>query len=127
MGSKYIQANMYSELVHPISVIKMTRERSHKIKRFHPTQKPVALMEYLINAYTNKGDIVLDFCAGSGTTGVACVNTKRNFILIEKEAKYVEIARQRIKNPDYKPPKTKTNQQQGFFSDDEIQEWCEIE
>ena len=66
--------------------------------RLHPTQKPVALFEYLIKTYTNEGDLVLDNCAGSGTTGVAAKNLKRNFILIEKEPKYVEIARERIKN-----------------------------
>jgi len=64
--------------------------------KFHPTQKPVELFEYMIKTYTNEGDLVLDNCAGSGTTGVACKNTKRNFILIEKEIKYVEIARKRL-------------------------------
>jgi len=63
----------------------------------HPTQKPVALFEYLIKTYTNKNDLVLDNCAGSGTTGVACRNLKRNFILIEKEEKYVEVIRERLK------------------------------
>jgi len=94
--------------------------------RMHPTQKPVALMEYLIKTYTKAGETVLDFCAGSGTTGVACKLTKRNFILIEQEEKYCEIARQRIKNPDYKPLKPKTNQQPGLFPQDKINEWWEI-
>ena len=58
--------------------------------------KPVALFEYLIKTYTDEGDLVLDNCAGSGTTGIACLNTKRNFILIEKEEKYVDIATKRI-------------------------------
>ncbi len=62
----------------------------------HPTQKPVALCEYLINTYTNEGQLVLDNCAGSGTTGVACINTKRDFILIEKEKKYFDISENRI-------------------------------
>lgn len=62
----------------------------------HPTQKPVALMEYLIKTYTNEGDLVLDFCMGSGTTGVACRNLNRNFIGIEKDSRYFEIARTRI-------------------------------
>ncbi len=62
----------------------------------HPTQKPVALFEYLIRTYTNEGDTVLDNCAGSGTTGVACLNTGRKFILIEKDAGYCEIIRKRI-------------------------------
>jgi len=64
--------------------------------KVHPTQKPVALMEYLIKTYTNEGDTVLDFAAGSGTTGVACQNLNRQFILIEKEAKYIEIIKQRL-------------------------------
>jgi DNA modification methylase len=62
----------------------------------HPTQKPVALMEYLIKTYTNENETVLDFTMGSGTTGVACVNTGRNFIGIEKDDKYFAIAQQRI-------------------------------
>jgi site-specific DNA-methyltransferase (adenine-specific) len=63
----------------------------------HPTQKPVALMEYLIRTYTNEGETVLDFTMGSGTTGVACVNTDRKFIGIELDPGYYEIARQRLK------------------------------
>lgn len=62
----------------------------------HPTQKPVALMEYLIKTYTNEGDTVLDFTMGSGTTGVACVNTGRNFIGIELDPDYFAIAEKRI-------------------------------
>lgn len=62
----------------------------------HPTQKPVALFEYFIKTYTNEGDIILDNCAGSGTTGVACKNTSRNYILIEKEPEYVEIIKKRL-------------------------------
>lgn len=62
----------------------------------HPTQKPVALMEYLIKTYTNEGEIVLDTCMGSGTTGVACVNLNRRFIGFEKEESYFNIAKERI-------------------------------
>lgn len=62
----------------------------------HPTQKPVALMEYLIRTYTNEGETVLDFTMGSGTTGVACVNTVRNFIGIERDETYFKIAEDRI-------------------------------
>ena len=62
----------------------------------HPTQKPVALLEYLIKTYTNEGETVLDNCAGSGSTGVACLNTKRKFIGIEKDDKYFEVAKKRI-------------------------------
>jgi len=63
---------------------------------FHPTQKPVALFEYLIKTYTNEGDLVLDNCAGSFTTAVAADNIRRNWICIEKEAEYCEIGRKRI-------------------------------
>lgn len=63
---------------------------------YHPTQKPVALMEYLVRTYTNPGQVVLDCTMGSGTTGVACMNSGRRFIGIEMQADYVEVARQRI-------------------------------
>lgn len=62
----------------------------------HPTQKPIALAEYLVRTYTNPGDVVLDNCMGSGTTGVACANTGRRFIGIERDPGYFEIARARI-------------------------------
>ena len=62
----------------------------------HPTQKPVALFEYLIKTYTNEGDLILDNCAGSGTTGVAAANCNRHYILIEKDPAYCEIARKRL-------------------------------
>lgn len=67
-------------------------------ERVHPTQKPVSLLEYIINMYSNSGETVLDNCMGSGSTGVACANTGRNFIGIEKDDKYYEIARCRIDN-----------------------------
>ena len=62
----------------------------------HPTQKPVTLMEYLIHTYTNEGDVVLDFTMGAGTTGVACMNTGRSFIGIERDERYFKIAQERI-------------------------------
>lgn len=68
----------------------------------HPTQKPVALCEYLIKTYTNEGEWVLDNTMGSGTTGVACVNTNRNFIGIEQDEKYFNIAKQRIQEAEGK-------------------------
>ena len=64
----------------------------------HPTQKPVKLMEYMIRTYTNEGETVLDNCMGSGSTGIACLNTNRHFIGIEKDGKYFEIAKKRIEN-----------------------------
>lgn len=75
----------------PITVLKFNRERG-----LHPTQKPVALLEYLVKTYTNEGDTVLDNCMGSGTTGVACANTGRRFIGIEKDDHWFEVARDRI-------------------------------
>jgi site-specific DNA-methyltransferase (adenine-specific) len=70
----------------------------NQCNKLHPTQKPVALCEYLIRTYTNENDTVLDNCMGSGTTGVACVNTNRNFIGIELDERYFEIARDRIES-----------------------------
>ena len=66
--------------------------------RIKSTQKPVELLEYLIKTYSNENDIVLDNCMGSGSTGVACINTNRNFIGIELDDKYYNIAEERIKN-----------------------------
>lgn len=76
---------------YPIDVLMYSRDQG-----FHTTQKPVKLLEYLILTYTNAGETVLDFTMGSGSTGVACVNTGRDFIGIEKEHKYFEIAERRI-------------------------------
>lgn len=69
---------------------------SHDKEKFHPTQKPVALLEYLIRTYTDIGDVVLDNCMGSGSTGVACANTGRSFIGMELDEKYYYIAKERI-------------------------------
>ena len=74
-------------------------------KGLHPTQKPVALFEYLIKTYTNEGDLVLDNCAGSGTTAIACLNTNRQFIVMEKEQKYYDIILKRVAdfNKNFEP------------------------
>jgi len=69
-------------------------------KRIHPTQKPVELLEYLIKIYSNEGETVLDNCMGSGSTGVACVNTNRNFIGIELDENYFNIAKERIEKAE---------------------------
>ncbi|MFA5346536.1 MAG: site-specific DNA-methyltransferase [Methanoregula sp.] len=82
---------------YPRSVIQI-HNTNHGEWGLHPTQKPIALFQYLILTYTNEGDTVLDNCAGSGTTGVACLNTNRKHILIEKDAGYCEIIRKRIYN-----------------------------
>ena len=77
---------------YPINVL----EYNKVSKPLHPTQKPVELLEYLIKTYTNENETVLDFTMGSGSTGVACINTNRKFIGIELDAKYFEIADKRI-------------------------------
>jgi site-specific DNA-methyltransferase (adenine-specific) len=79
---------------YPTSILTFATDKQKS--SLHPTQKPVSLLEYLIKTYTNEGDIVLDNVAGSGTTGVACDNLNRQFILIEKELEYVEIIKNRI-------------------------------
>ncbi|MBC8548087.1 MAG: site-specific DNA-methyltransferase [Candidatus Brocadiales bacterium] len=81
---------------YPESVIKIKSVPNCNGTKLHPTQKPVALMEYLIKTYTNEGELVLDFTMGSGSTGVACKNLNRNFIGIELDDKYFEIAKERI-------------------------------
>jgi len=79
---------------YPRSVITLASDKQKS--SLHPTQKPVALIEWLVKTYSNIGDLVLDSCMGSGTTGVACRNTSRKFIGIEKDAGYFEIAKQRL-------------------------------
>lgn len=86
---------------YPTNILNIKKDTKRNGKS-HPTQKPIALMEYLIKTYTNENETVLDFTMGSGSTGVACVNTKRNFIGIEMDSKYFEIAEQRIKEAEYK-------------------------
>ena len=84
-------------LRYPRSVQYFKTSESERNGYKHPTQKPVALMEYLIKTYTNEGETVLDFTAGSFTTGVACVNINRNFIGIELDKDYFDIGANRIK------------------------------
>ena len=92
----YIKPNgeNFNDLYYPKTIIEFSNA-SQKGKQ-HPTQKPVALLEYLIKTYTNEGETVLDFTMGSGSTGVACVNTNRNFIGIELDDGYFNIAKKRI-------------------------------
>lgn len=80
---------------YPKSILEYAREQG-----FHPTQKPVELLEYLIKTYTNENELVLDFTAGSGTTGIACMNTNRKCVLIEKEEKYCDIIVERLKQTE---------------------------
>lgn len=88
------------KLSFPKSILTFSLERTEasRSKRVHPTQKPVELLEYLIKTYTNENETVLDNCMGSGSTGVACINTNRNFIGIELDDKYFEIAKKRIED-----------------------------
>ena len=97
LSSKSLGEVFYPKLKNPSSVLKYNKQVG-----LHPTQKPIALMEYLIKTYTNENETVLDFTMGSGSTGVACVNTNRKFIGIEMDDKYFEIAEQRIKEAEYK-------------------------
>ena len=85
---------------YPRTVIKFNCERG-----LHPTQKPIALFEYLIKTYTNEGELVLDNTAGSGTTAIACLNTNRQFIVMEKEQKYYDIILKRVAdfNKNFEP------------------------
>ena len=80
---------------YPLTIQKFDNH-NQKDNRFHPTQKPVELFEYLIKTYSNEGDLVLDNTAGSGTTAIACLNTKRQFIVMEKEQKYYDIILKRV-------------------------------
>ena len=82
---------------YPINLITFSKS-SQKDFMLHPTQKPVELLEYLVETYTNKGDIVLDNCIGSGTTAIACINTNRNYIGFELDTGYYNIANKRIED-----------------------------
>lgn len=98
LGSNYCQKEHKGHTTvndgkrYPTSVLKYKRDKS----KVHPTQKPVSLLEYLIRTYTNEGDVVLDTCMGSGSAGVASVNTSRDFIGIEKDEEYFKVAEERI-------------------------------
>ena len=81
-----------------VQVFSSDKQKTKLNGTIHPTQKPLLLCEYMIETYTNEGDLVLDNVAGSGTTGLACENLNREFILIEKELKYIEIIKNRINN-----------------------------
>lgn len=93
-GKPYIAYHKRSnaDYKYPMSIQKFIRVR----KAMHPTQKPVKLLEYLIKTYTDANDLVLDNCMGSGSTGIAAMNTKRNFIGIEKDTEIFEMAKQRL-------------------------------
>ena len=91
-NTKRYPTNLYS--------LSKTIGECNNLNRIHPTQKPIKLLEYWIKTYTNEGDLVLDFTMGSGSTGVACLNTNRKFIGIELDEKYFNIAKNRIEKLD---------------------------
>ena len=103
-GRKPVDSEVYGKAVHktfydsteryPRSVLKVKSDKL--VNSLHPTQKPIELLEYLISTYSKPNDVVLDFCMGSGTAGVACQNLERKFIGIEKESKYFDIALNRL-------------------------------
>ncbi len=99
-GVMNMMPTVLTEKKYPLSVIDIPKEHDNF---YHPTQKPVALIEYLIKTFTDENALVMDNCMGSGTTGVACMNTGRNFIGFEKEEEYFNIASERIE-------KAQTNQ-----------------
>lgn len=90
----FVRTDNQNDMKYPTSIISVRKVIPSKT--VHPTQKPVELMEYLIRTYSNEGDVVLDNCMGSGTTGVACKNVRRKFIGIERDKAFFEIAERRI-------------------------------
>ena len=100
VGSNYDEKNTKETVTvnngsrYPNSILKFNRDK----EKLHPTQKPIALCEYLIKTYTSEGDIVLDNCMGSGTTAVAAINTGRNYIGFELDTTYSKIANDRIQD-----------------------------
>lgn len=95
-GAKMIDCNNESGLRYPTNIIEFPMSRNNQ-KRLHPCQKPIILLEYLIKTYTNEGETVLDNCAGSMSTAIACINTNRKGIMIEKDIYYFKIGTERIK------------------------------
>lgn len=85
----------FNNLYYPTSILDYSLAGT-RTGRLHPTQKPVDLLEYLIKTYTLEGEVVLDSCSGSGTTAIACINTDRQYICIEKEPKYYQVSLDRI-------------------------------
>lgn len=93
---KELYTDRQSDWINPDTVIKYIKCVHNSFGKLHPTQKPVELLEYFIRTYTNENEIILDFAMGSGTTCIACINTNRDFIGIELEKEYFEIAKERI-------------------------------
>ncbi len=96
-----------NDVYYPTNILNDFPVCSNKSKIIHPTQKPVALFEYLIKTYTNENDLVLDNCSGSGTTAIACINSNRRYICIEQNEEYIKRSRQRVQ--DHEPLLRLTN------------------
>ncbi len=97
LGNTILKRKQDTGYRYPKNILEFYKDtKNQHQKKYHPTQKPVALLEYLIKTYTNENETVLDNCMGSGSTGVACINTNRNFIGIELDDKYFNIAKERI-------------------------------
>lgn len=95
-GKVKLDYTTYNDEYYPTAILEFSN--ANKRNKSHPTQKPVDLLEYLIKTYTLEGETILDNCMGSGSTGVACLNTNRNFIGIELDEEYFKIAKERIEN-----------------------------
>ena len=93
---KHKHSHSFNDQYYPTSILDISN--ANRAEKIHPTQKPVALLEYLIRTYTNPGDTVLDSCMGSASTAIACMRTGRKFIGIEKDDTYFEVACQRVKD-----------------------------
>jgi len=113
LNKGFNSSHLDKDLRYPSSVQNFNRERG-----LHPTQKPVLLFEYLIKTYTNKNEIVLDNCAGSGTTAIACENTNRKWICIEKEEEYANKAVKRILNHNVQPQQILAQEPETFVIED---------
>lgn len=95
VGKSKKNYTVYNDQYHPTAIINISNS-GNRSKTIHPTQKPVALFEYLIRTYTNKNDLVLDFTIGSGTTAIAALKTDRRYIGIERDPEYYKVACQRV-------------------------------
>lgn len=115
--SEVLASNYDSTERYPLSVQVFAKDQQKE--NYHPTQKPVALLAWLIRTYTNEGDLVLDNCMGSGSTGVACVNTNRNFIGMELTEQYFNIAEERIEKAVEKKNEQKTEEEKRSHSSQE--------
>ena len=96
ISMEIVKVQYDSETKNPESVLEFKSVPNAGGHKLHPTQKPIELFEYLIKTYTNENDLILDNCAGSGTTAIACLNTNRQFIVMEKEQKYYDIILKRV-------------------------------